>query len=91
MPPTDPAPALRGLTIPDMAKRYRVGRDTVRGWIARGELRATNTAPSLCGRARCVVTPEALADFERRRAAGPQPKPARRRKRTVMIDYYPDP
>jgi transposase len=90
MPPADAAPALRGLTVPDLARRYRVGRHTVRGWIARGELRATNTAPALCGRPRWIITPEALAEWEQRRAAGPTPRPARRRRRTALVDYYPD-
>jgi hypothetical protein len=34
--------------------------------------------------------PDALAAFEQRRAGGPSPKPARRRKRRDMVDYYPD-
>ncbi len=40
-----------GLTVRDVACRYRVGEDKVRGWIARGELRAINTAKVLCGAA----------------------------------------
>jgi transposase len=79
-----------GLTVSDVARRYRVGEDKVRRWIARGELSAINTAMALCCRPRWVVTAEALAAFERRRAGGPEPKPPRRRRRTAEVDYYPD-
>ncbi len=85
----DTPPTARGLTVRDVARRYRVSPDKVRAWIARGELRAVNTATALCGRPRWVVSPDALAEFERRRAGGPPPKPARRPRRPVQIDYYP--
>jgi len=78
-----------GLTVRDVAKRYRVSPDKVRAWIARGELRAVNTASALCGRPRWVIPPDALPIFERRRAGGAPPKPPRRR-RPALIDYYPD-
>jgi transposase len=81
---------LKGLRVRDVAARYRVSPDKVRSWINRGELRAINTATVLCGRPRWVVQPDALAEFERRRASGPLPKPAPRKKRTVEVDYYPD-
>ncbi len=80
-----------GLTVRDVALRYRVGEDKVRGWIRRGELRAVNTAENFCGKPRWVVPPEALIEFEKKRAGGPPPKPPRRRRRTeVEIDFYPD-
>jgi hypothetical protein len=79
-----------GLTVRDMARRWRVGEDKVRAWIRRGELRALNTAATMCGRPRYVITPDALADFERARSAAP-PKPTpRRKKRTGLIDFFPD-
>ena len=81
--------ATAGLTVADVARRYRVSPDKVRSWIVKGELAAINTASALCGKPRYLITPEALADFERRRAAGPTPKPRRRRKRTNLVDYYP--
>jgi hypothetical protein len=81
----------RGLTVRDVAVRYRVGPDKVRGWIARGELRAINTAGVACGKPRWVITQESLAAFERRRVGGPAVKPAKRRKRQAEVtDYYPD-
>ncbi len=64
--PIETAP---GLTVRDVARRYRVGEDKVRGWITRGDL-PVNTAASLCGKPRWVVPAEALAEFERRRAGG---------------------
>jgi len=84
------APTGRGLTISDVARRYRVKRDKVRAWIRRGELRGVHTAAAACGRGRVVVTPEALAEFERARSATPAKPALRRRKRTGLVDYYPD-
>ena len=87
----DASPA-RGLTVADVALRYRVSPDKVRAWIARGELAAINTAAVLCGKPRWVVTPDALAAFERRRLGGVPAKPAQRRnRRPSLVDYYPDP
>jgi transposase len=80
-----------GLTVSDVAKRYRVGEDKVRTWIARGELKAVNTAAVLAGRPRWVVTRDALAAFERLRAGGPTTKQQRRRRRQPgAIDFFPD-
>lgn len=79
-----------GLTVRDVARRYRVGEDKVRAWIARGELRAVNTSTNLSGRPRWVVSPDALVEFERRRAGGPPPPKPRRRRKETLVDYYPD-
>jgi hypothetical protein len=79
-----------GLTVADVARRYRVGEDKVRGWIARGELRAINTADVRCSRRRWVVLHDALAEFEQRRRGGGPPKPTRKRlKNTGFVDYFP--
>lgn len=80
---------VRGLTTREVARRYRVSEDKVRRWIERRELAAINTAGSLCAKPRWVITPEALLEFERRRAGGSPPKPQRRR-RQAMKDFYPD-
>ena len=78
-----------GYTVADLAVRYRVGEDKVRKWIVSGEIDAVNTASVLCGRPRYVVTAESLEQFERRRkVATPAPK-AQRRRRNVVVDYYP--
>jgi hypothetical protein len=80
-----------GLTTGEVARRYRVGEDKVRGWIRRGELRAINTADPLAGRPRFVIPPEALASFEKGRAAARPPKPTRRKKKpSGYIDFFPE-
>jgi hypothetical protein len=97
--PRNPAPVaappsaelLGGLTVADLARRYRVLPDKVRAWIARGELAAVNTAAVACGRPRWVVLPDALATFERRRSGAPARPVRRKRRQTGQIDYYPDP
>jgi hypothetical protein len=83
-------PPTHGLTVSDIANRYRVGADKVRSWIARGELAAINTSTVLCGRPRWVIPPDSLAAFEARRRGGPTPKPPRRRKATALVDFFPD-
>jgi hypothetical protein len=82
---------LHGLTVHDLARRYRVSAERVRGWIASGALRAVNRRDP-GRRPSFVVTAEALADFERGRAVTPAapPKPTRRKKQTGQVDYYPD-
>jgi excisionase family DNA binding protein len=82
--------SLAGFTVAEVAARYRVSPDKVRAWIDRGELRAVNTATVLCGRRRWVISPDALAEFERRRAGGRPQKTPQRRKRSQLVDYYPD-
>jgi hypothetical protein len=77
-----------GFTVADVAKRYRVGEDKVRGWIRRRELRAINTAEPL-KKPRYVIPPDAIGEFEKRRQAGDPPKPPRR-KRLATKTFYPD-
>jgi excisionase family DNA binding protein len=79
----------RGLTVPELARRLRLGRDRVRRLIAAGELPAIDVAAVRCGRPRWIVLPEALAAWERSRQVSPPPAPPRRRKRTHLVDYYP--
>jgi hypothetical protein len=82
---------IAGLTVHDLAKRYRVSPDKVRNWIRKGELPAINTADRCCGRPRFVVTHEALAEFERgRQAAMPKVSKRKRDKKIYEVDYYPD-
>jgi transposase len=86
----DALPIVRGLTVAEVAARYRVSPDRVRGWIARGSLRAFNRRDTRSGRPSWVITPETLEAFERGRGAAAPLKPARRKKRTTEVDYYPD-
>lgn len=79
-----------GYTVRELARRYRVSEDRVRRWIALGQLRAINRRDCRAARPSWVVMPEALADFEKARSATPPPKPARRLKKAVKVDYYPD-
>jgi excisionase family DNA binding protein len=81
------APA--GRTPRELARLLRVSPDRVRAWIARGEMRAVNTAPSRCGRPRYIVLPHHLAEWERTRQAAPPPGPAKRRQRIAKVDFYP--
>jgi len=69
-----------GLTVAEVAKRYRVSPDKVRGWLRRGELAAINTSSKPGGKPRFVVTREALERFEQGRSAADPPKPQRRRR-----------
>lgn len=63
------------LTITDIAKRYRVSRDTVASWIRAGQLTAIDVAPAQ-GRHRFYrVSEESLAAFERARQTRPEPRP----------------
>jgi hypothetical protein len=87
-----PATPARGFTVCDVAKRYRVSPDKVRTWIRSGELFAINTAASLCGKPRFVITPEALERFERSRQTftAPPPKVKRQKKPPGWVDFFPD-
>jgi hypothetical protein len=79
-----------GLTVADVARRYRVSPDKVRAWIRRGELVALNTADATSAKPRFVVPFEALARFERGRSAA-RPKAApRRKRRPATVDFFPD-
>jgi hypothetical protein len=78
--------------VAEAAARYRVSPDKVRSWIRQGQLFAINTAAALSRKPRFVIPPDALAAFERARAAAVPPKPPRRRrpKKSDYVDYFPD-
>jgi excisionase family DNA binding protein len=80
----------RSFSVRDVARRYRVGRDKVRGWIARGELRAVNVATARSGKGQYRITATAIADFEKVRSTVPLPSAPRRRTRQYAVDYFPD-
>jgi hypothetical protein len=86
----DSRPAVAaGLTVADVARRYRVSPDKMRAWIKRGELLAINISSTRCGRPRYVVTADALAAFEAARSAAPPPKPKQRRRKVALVYYFP--
>lgn len=77
---TSPAPQSEMLTPPQVAKRYGVSPDTVRGWIASGDLRAVSVGKG--SRVRYRVPVDALEEFAAKRPARIVPKaPAQRRRR----------
>jgi excisionase family DNA binding protein len=73
-----PRPQKERLTPPEVAKRYGVSPDTVRKWIADGDLVAVSIG-SKGKRARSVVELSALEVFDKRRTAKASPPPSRRR------------
>jgi hypothetical protein len=87
--PEHTATGRRGMTIPEFATLYRLGRDRVRAMVRRGELKAIDVAPR-CGKPRWIIMPHHLAEWERSRQAGPPPKAPRRRRRAGRVDYFPD-
>jgi transposase len=60
-----------GFTVPEVARRFRVGAEKVRNWIRTGQLKAINTVDSQIGAKRWVIPPEALEEFEASRAFKP--------------------
>jgi excisionase family DNA binding protein len=78
----------RGYTPAELARLLRVNADRVRGWIKSGRLGAVDLGDK--GRPRFVVLPHHVEQFTKARAAGPPPRPARRRRQTTQVDYYPD-
>jgi len=79
-----------GYTVADLCRRWRCGAEKVYGFLRRAELVAVTIATNLCGRPQWRVTAAEVEKFERRRSSTPTPKPPRRRKKTVEIDFYPD-
>jgi excisionase family DNA binding protein len=76
------------LTTSEVANLLRVSPDRVRQLIRSGELAALDMgSPS---RPRFVVLPAHVREFARKRSPAVPPKPARRRRRPVGTDYYPD-
>jgi excisionase family DNA binding protein len=89
--PMSDALTIRGYTTADAAKLFRVSEDKIRNWIRAGELAAINTSTTRSGKPRFVILPDAIQQFTAARsAAAPSSKPARRKRRTTAIDFYPD-
>jgi hypothetical protein len=80
----------RGLTPREFGCRYRMGKDRVLSLIRSGALEALNLSPTRCGKPRYLIMPAALEKFERDRKVAPPPRPARRKRRTAPVDYFPE-
>jgi excisionase family DNA binding protein len=77
-------------TVADLCQRFGVREHTVLGWIAQGELAATNvgTKPGL-RKPRWRISEQALADFElARTTTPPTPKVRRRRQDAEVVEFY---
>lgn len=71
----------RYLTPPQLARRWGIDLKKVLRWIRAGELHAVNLAGKIGGQPRWRISPEAVQEFELRRAAQPPaPKVSRRRR-----------
>lgn len=76
-------------TVNQIAEKLQVHRDTVVGWIRKGELLALNVAMS--GKPRYRITEDALEGFKlRRRAVDGPPPPRIRRSRKKLPDGWVD-
>jgi hypothetical protein len=79
------------LTPPEVARRLGVSPDTVRKWIATGELAAVNIASPTAKRPRHRIELDALAGFDKRRTAKvvePSPPRRGRRKLTTTVTRF---
>ena len=84
------APSGGMLTPPQVAKQLGVSPDKVRGWIAKGELPATNVATGKGGQPRYRISETDLADFQKKRQPSkpPVPAPRRRKKDPNVIPFF---
>jgi excisionase family DNA binding protein len=67
------------LTVQQVADELQVGPDTVRGWIATGQLKARNLARKMGSRPVWRIERDALDEFLRRRETAPKVPTVRRR------------
>jgi hypothetical protein len=81
---------LPGYTVRDLARKWRIGEDKIRGFLRRGELVGVNVATHLSGKPQWRITAESVERFERRRSSAPPPQPPPRRRRSALVDFYPD-
>jgi hypothetical protein len=87
--PSD-TPPLRGFSVADLCRRWKIGADKVRAFLRTGLLVGVNLAMNTTGRAQWRITPEAVGRFEQHRSSAPPPRPTRRPKRQAgKRDRYP--
>ena len=75
------------ITPPQYAARLGVKPAKILGFISSGLLAAIDIAGPGAMRPRYRISPDAIAQFERRRSAGPLPKPIRRRRPATIKDF----
>jgi hypothetical protein len=82
----------RGMTPTEVGRYLRVSPDFVRDEIRAGRLGAIDTSRQRCRRARYIVLPHHLREWEQaHQAATPyKPVPRRRRRAADEEDFYPD-
>jgi len=81
--------ASRKLTVPEVARRYRVAPETVLAWVKSGQLAAINVARPGSRRPRFRVDQTDLVAFDARRAVVPIVKPTgRRRQDPSIIEFF---
>ena len=78
------------LSPPEVAERLRLSPDKVLAWIKSGELVAVNTATKLGGRPRYRISPNSLAEFEKRRITPAKPTPVKQRRRMPggVVEFF---
>lgn len=76
------------MTPPQLGRLWGVSADKIIGWILAGELRAIDASSKQGGRPRYLIDVDDIAAFERRRAAGPTPPPARQTPRRKPVKRY---
>jgi hypothetical protein len=81
--------ASHGFSVADLCRRWKIGADKIRRFLAIGELVGINLASNVSGRPQWRITPESVEQFERRRSSAPPPKPTPRRRNLALKDYYP--
>ncbi len=84
-------PAVRTkLSPPELAKRWGIDPAKIIAWIHSGELRAINASTRRDGRPRYLIDVADIAAFEATRDASPTPRPIRRRRQRVEVDFFPE-
>jgi hypothetical protein len=85
-----PDTGLKGYSVADLCRRWKVGADKIHGFLRRGELVGVNVATNLSARPQWRITRESVELFEQRRTSAPLPKLRRRRGRQAQeVDFYP--
>ena len=76
-------------TVPELAHRWRVSCDKVRGWLARGELVGINIAADPLGRRpRWRIRESDVVEFEARRGVARADHRGRRRRQPAEIIQF---